>query len=123
MDRPRFIPPGWPTVISRIVVDDPEGLVGFVKHVFGADGEYEPDRPAVLRIGESVVMISEADIRRPNAAFLYVYVENADETHRRAIDAGARSVEEPADLPYGDRRAMVEDAWGNVWQVATYRGK
>jgi uncharacterized glyoxalase superfamily protein PhnB len=22
-------------------------------------------------------------------------------------------------MPYGDRRGMVEDAWGNVWQIAT----
>jgi uncharacterized glyoxalase superfamily protein PhnB len=22
-------------------------------------------------------------------------------------------------MPYGDRRAMVEDAWGNTWQIAT----
>ena len=24
-------------------------------------------------------------------------------------------------MPYGDRRGMVEDRWGNVWQIATYR--
>jgi PhnB protein len=25
-------------------------------------------------------------------------------------------------MPYGDRRGMVEDQWGNTWQIATYRG-
>jgi uncharacterized glyoxalase superfamily protein PhnB len=30
-------------------------------------------------------------------------------------------VEPPGDMPYGDRRAMVEDRWGNVWQIATFR--
>ena len=34
-------------------------------------------------------------------AFLYVYVENADETYRRAIAAGAESIETPADTSYG----------------------
>ncbi|MCA3871704.1 MAG: VOC family protein, partial [Burkholderia sp.] len=29
--------------------------------------------------------------------------------------------EAPADMPYGDRRAMVKDAWGNVWQIATHQ--
>jgi PhnB protein len=53
----------------------------------------------------------------------YVYVENADETYRRAVDAGARPLEEPRDLPYGDRRGMVEDVWGNTWQIATYLGQ
>jgi len=37
------------------------------------------------------------------------------------VAAGARSLEEPVDTPYGDRRAMVEDSWGNVWQIATFR--
>ena len=33
---------------------------------------------------------------------------------------GANSVEAPTDTPYGDRRGMVEDKWGNTWQIATY---
>jgi len=28
----------------------------------------------------------------------------------------------PADMPYGDRRAMVRDEWGNTWQIATRGG-
>jgi uncharacterized glyoxalase superfamily protein PhnB len=24
-------------------------------------------------------------------------------------------------MPYGDRRAMVKDAWGNIWQIATHK--
>jgi len=27
----------------------------------------------------------------------------------------------PAEMPYGDRRAMVKDRWGNVWQFATHQ--
>ena len=56
-------------------------------------------------------------------AFLYVYVGDADATYRRALDAGARSLEEPRDVPYGDRRCMVTDRWGNTWQIATHRGR
>lgn len=90
--------------------------------MFGATGDYRADRPAVLTIGDSIVMISDAGIRDPTPAFLYVYVDNTDETYRRAVEAGARSLEEPSDLPYGDRRGMVEDKWGNTWQIATHRG-
>jgi PhnB protein len=36
--------------------------------------------------------------------------------------SGAKSLEEPADMPYGDRRAMIEDPCGNIWQIATYGG-
>jgi uncharacterized glyoxalase superfamily protein PhnB len=60
-------------------------------------------------------------VRERLAGFLYVYVENADVVYRMAINAGAVSIEAPADMPYGDRRAMVQDAWGNIWQIATCR--
>jgi PhnB protein len=65
------------------------------------------------------VMVSGEGQRESMPAFLYVYVEDVDATHRRAIAARATSLEEPTDLPYGDRRAMVRDAWGNTWQIAT----
>jgi hypothetical protein len=41
---------------------------------------------------------------------------------RRAIQAGVTSLEEPSDLPYGDRRGMVRDEWSNVWQLASPLG-
>ncbi len=120
--RSRFIPEGWPRVIPRIVAHDAIQLVDFLKQVFEARGEYLETRPSVVRIGDSLVMISDAGIRNPMTAFLYVYVEDADTTYRRALDAGACSLEEPLDTPYGDRRCMVEDKWGNTWQIATHRG-
>ena len=67
-------------------------------------------------------MISDAGVRPAMPAFLYVYVADTDATYRRALDAGARSLEEPAPMPYGDRRCMVEDRWGNTWQIATRLG-
>ncbi len=120
VDDRRFIPDGWHTVTPRIVVQDARRLVGFLAHVFGATGEFQADRPSVVRLGDSMVMVSEAGIRRPMPTFFYVYVDNTDTTYRRAIEAGARSIEEPFDTPYGDRRCMVEDEWGNSWQIATY---
>jgi PhnB protein len=119
----KFKPDGWPTVTPRIFTDDVTGLVGFLKTVFGADGELHSGAPTEMRIGDSIVMVSDGgNAREAMPAFLYVYVENADETYQRAIAAGARSIERPADMPYGDRRATVRDAWANVWQIATYRG-
>jgi uncharacterized glyoxalase superfamily protein PhnB len=119
-DRSRFTPRGWHTVTPRIVAHEARELVEFVRRVFGARGEYRPDAPAVPRIGDSRIMISDAGTRGPAPTFLYVYVADTDETFRRAVEAGARSLEKPSDLPYGDRRAMVEDRWGNTWQIATH---
>jgi uncharacterized glyoxalase superfamily protein PhnB len=119
-----FKPDGWRTVTPRVVTDDAAGLVEFLKIVFGAVGELQSGAPTEMRIGDSVVMISDGGgAREAMPAFLYVYVENADETYQRAIAAGAQSIERPADMPYGDRRATVRDSWGNIWQIATYRGR
>ena len=117
----KFQPDGRHTVTPRIVVADPEGLVRFVKQVFDAKGEFRPGLPAEIRIGDSVVMISGEGQRETMPAFLYVYVDDTDATYQRAIAAHATSLENPADLPYGDRRAMVRDAWGNTWQIATHK--
>jgi uncharacterized glyoxalase superfamily protein PhnB len=114
-----FKPPDWPSVIPRIVVPDARGLVQFIQHVFGATGDFRPEVPAIVRLDDSVIMISDSGARDVAAAFLYVYVADVDDAFRRAIDVGARSVEEPIDLPYGDRRGMVKDPWGNTWQIAS----
>ena len=116
------LPPGFHTLTPRIVTADVAGLAAFLREVFGATGEVHPERPAVLHVGDSPLMLSAPGPRPANGAFLYVYVEDADATHARAVAAGARVLEAPLDTPYGDRRSMVEDRWGNVWQIATYRG-
>ena len=102
----------------RIVVDDVDAQVRFLRHVFDATGDVDPGRPAEIRIGDSLLMISSSVERSVFPAFLYVYVENADATFERAISVGATSIEEPLDTPYGDRRAMVRDPFGNVFQIA-----
>jgi len=118
----RSIPEGWHNVTPRIVVQDVAGLVEFLKHAYGASGEFEPDRPTIVKIGDSLVMVSGVGPRAAMPAFLYLYVDDADATYQRAMKAGAVSLEEPADMPYGDRRGMIEDPFGNIWQIATYRG-
>ena len=47
-----------------------------------------------------------------------MYVDDADATYDRAVDAGATTLEAPLDTPYGDRRAMVRDPFDNVFQIA-----
>ena len=88
-----FAPDGWHTVTRRIVAKDARHLVKFLVNVFGATGAYKEDRPSEIRIGDSIVMITDVGIRRATLAFLYVYVSDADETYDRAVKAGARSVE------------------------------
>jgi uncharacterized glyoxalase superfamily protein PhnB len=118
----KFQPDGWPTVIPRVFTKDVAGVIGFLKSVFGAHGQILTGAPAEMRIGDSLIMVSDGGgVREARPAFLYVYVEDTDETYQRAVDAGAVTIERPGDMPYGDRRATVQDPWGNIWQIATHR--
>jgi len=111
-------PDGWHSVTPRIVAQDARGLVAFLSRVLGAVGAYDPNSPTVVTIGDSKVMVSEAGEREPKGAFLYVYVRDPDSAYRKALEQGARSIEAPFQTHYGDRRCMVEDRWGNTWQIA-----
>ncbi|HMD28278.1 MAG TPA: VOC family protein [Steroidobacteraceae bacterium] len=79
MRRAKSTPDGWHSVTPRLVVHDPALLVRF--RICGA-----------------------CAARGGNLSFLYVYVDDVDATYLRALQAGAASIEEPQDVPYGDRR-------------------
>jgi uncharacterized glyoxalase superfamily protein PhnB len=106
-------------VTPRIVLGDVPAFVAFLKDVFDAAGEVETGRPSQIRIGDSLLMVSIPETREAFRAFLYVYVPDAASTYERALRAGARAMEPVWDTPYGDRRGMFEDPWGNLWQMAT----
>jgi PhnB protein len=117
-----FIPVGWRTITPRLFAADPKALCAFLKKVCRATGKYRVSQPTIMTIGDSMLMISGIQIRKPSSAVFYVYVSNTDATYKRALSAGAKSIEPPADTPYGDRRCIVKDAWGNTWQIATSKG-
>ena len=111
-------PPEFHSITPRMVVSDAAGAVEFLRTVFDAVGEVQAERPTEVCIGDSLVMVTSAAEREPFPAFLYVYVDDADLAYNRALGAGAMSLEEPFHTPYGDRRAMVRDPFGNVFQIA-----
>src|SRR5262249_61986475 len=75
---------------------------------------------AEVRIGDSIVMMSEASQEwKPMPSAMYLYVNDADATYKRALQAGATSTMEPMDQFYGDRNAGGKDPAGNQWGSAT----
>lgn len=118
MSAPNASRAGYHSITPRIVVSDVEAQIRFLRVVFDATGEVDPDRPAEIRIGDSLIMVTPATERDLFPGFLYVYVDDADQAYQRAIAAGATTLEAPLDTPYGDRRAMVRDPFGNVFQIA-----
>lgn len=120
------VPAGYHTVTPFLVVKDAAGLIVFLERVFRGEVTERLDRPdgairhAEVRIGDSKIMLGGASELYPAipGAF-YVYVPDADAVYRRALEAGAQSIMEPADQLYGDRNAGVKDAWGNTWWIAS----
>lgn len=99
-----------------------------VKHALGAQ---ELERLPVgngfhieAKIGDSMIVIEAGDPPHPGGtrASIYVYVEDVDAAYKRALEAGASSIAEPADKPYQERAAGVKDSYGNTWWLATYTG-
>lgn len=124
--KPR--PAGYHSVTPYLVVARVRELMAFLKRVFGAVEVFPPMTDdgkvvhAELRLGDSVVMMAEAsDEWKPMPGMLHLYVEEeVDAVYRRALDAGATSLREPADQFYGDRSATVRDPCGNVWSIANH---
>jgi PhnB protein len=104
-----------------------EPLIAFLKRAFGAEEVAKYTAPdgvvnhAQIRIGDSMVEMGEAHGKyHTMQPMFYLYVPNADDVYRQAIAAGAISLQEPADQPYGDRNAAVKDTFGNKWYIATH---
>jgi PhnB protein len=123
----KAVPEGHPTVSPYIVVTSGlDKLIDFIKKVFGATEVQVLKRPdgsvmhAELRIGDSIVMMGQSSGEKQFPAMLHLYLQDVDGVYRRAIDAGAKSLREPADQVYGDRTGAVEDVFGNQWFMATH---
>jgi PhnB protein len=124
----KAIPEGFHTVTPYLTVHGVAKLMDFLKQAFDAK-EIErmpgPDGKighAQMKIGDSMIMMGEAMGQwGPMPASLYLYVPDTDALYKRAIQAGATSVMEPADQFYGDRNAGVKDSSGNLWWIATHK--
>lgn len=114
------------TVTPYLLVDDPARLLDFLTEGLGAEVTERHETPdgkvmhAQARIGTSMVMAGGAGGEwKALSAMLYLYVDDCDASHARAVAAGGTSVHEPQDEEYGDRSAGVRGPCGNVWWFAT----
>jgi len=122
------IPEGYHSITPYLVVDGASRLIDFLKQAFGAEETFRMPMPdgkighAEVKIGDSVVMMGDAGAQMPPMpAMLYLYVNDADTTYKRALQAGATSLNEPMDQFYGDRSGAVKDPVGNHWWIATHK--
>jgi PhnB protein len=102
-------------------------LIDLLQRVFDAREAYRMTLPdgsvphAQVHIGESSIMIGTSPPGHAHVpGMLYVYVPDVDSVYQRAVEAGASSVSEVADMFYGDRVGAVKDFAGNQWWIATH---
>jgi PhnB protein len=101
-------------------------VIDFMKQAFGAEEVFRAQdlagiiHHAKIRIGDSIIAMGEAHgPYQPMPPALHLYVSDTDAVYQRALQAGAISIDEPQDQPYGDRYAGVKDPFDNVWYIAT----
>ena len=123
---PKHIPEGLRAVNVYLHPRSADQVIDFMKRALAAEelARYVgPDGTilhARVKIGDSVVEMGEAHgPYQPMPTMFYLYVDECDALYLRALEAGAISLSEPTDQPYGDRTASVRDPFENVWYLAT----
>lgn len=128
-----YKPEGYKTVVPFILVKDISKMMTFLKDAFYAK-EINSKRckesndaviHASLLIGDTMIMMAQAN---PNCSMsqsfvnttcaFCLYVDNVDSMYHHALDHGATSLSEPADMPYDDRQAGIKDVHGNAWWLS-----
>lgn len=121
-----YLPEGFETVNTYLFTKHPETLISFLKSAFHAEEVNRSLNPqngdisnCILKIGTNSIMISQERGKFTNmrTAF-YLFVEDVDKVHRRAIEFGAKEEFEPADMPYEDRQSGIVDPSGNYWWIS-----
>jgi PhnB protein len=129
------IPKGYHSVQPYLYFKNSAEAISFYTKVFGATermrmpGKDGRIMHAEIGIGDSCVMMADENsamgIYSPEhyggaPMSLMIYVEDCDTVYKRALDAGAKSLREPADQFYGDRTAGVADPFGFHWWIGTH---
>lgn len=119
-----YIPEGLRPVTPFLHPIGAPGLIEFMKQAFDAEEVSRDESPdgvvqhATVRIGDSMIEMGEAHGEaQPMPPALFMSVDDLEESYRRALSAGATSMQAPTNQAYG-RIAWVKDAWDNIWYLA-----
>jgi uncharacterized glyoxalase superfamily protein PhnB len=129
MEDATYKPGGYTSVSPYLIVDDASALMAFLAGVFDAEELRRfPDESgrimhAEMRIDDTVVMFADSvDDWPASQAQIHVYVTDVDETYRRALEAGATTVQEPVQKEDEDKRGGVVGPGNITWWIATRVG-
>lgn len=120
------VPEGFHTVTPYLVVDRAKQFIDFLAKAFDAELTFLQKTDdnqvmhATVKIGNSIIMVSDAMGMPHENAMLYLYVDDVDKLYKQALSAKATTMHEPMDQFYGDRAGAVKDEWGNKWWISTH---
>jgi PhnB protein len=123
------IPEGLQSLTPQLVVPDARAAIAFFERAFGAELPFPPmtsaDGKTVMhahvRIGDSVLFLSDAGgFAKRTTSNVFLYLPDVDAAVAKAAAAGAKVLAPVTDMFWGDRWGMLEDPFGNVWQLATH---
>lgn len=121
-----FKPDGYNSVSPYLIVSGAARAIDFMVEVLeGVELRRFPAPDgrimhAEVRIDDTVVMLGDSADSWPSMqAHVHVYVRDVDATYRRALAAGASSVQEPVQKQDSDKRGGVKDPAGTTWWIST----
>ncbi|MEO6813915.1 MAG: VOC family protein [Ginsengibacter sp.] len=119
------IPENYQAVMPYLIIEKASDFSAFTQKVFGAKETYKSMRDettimhAEIMIGGCTIMFAEATEKfKVSNAGLFIYVDDADQTYKSALENGASVVTELENQPYG-RGGGVKDPFGNVWWITS----
>ncbi len=119
------IPKNYQTVMPYLIVKNAAQFISFMQTIFDATETYKAMRDentimhAEIMIGGSTIMFADStDVFGVRNAGMFIYVDDADETFKKAISNGGTVVSELTDQSYG-RSGGVQDPFGNTWWVTS----
>ncbi|MCC9070427.1 VOC family protein [Flavobacterium sp. F-65] len=120
------IPTTHQTVMPYLILNGALQFIDFTKNVFNAEitnmHSLREDGTVIhseITIDGSTIMFTDASKDwKPQTANLFVYVDSADETYKKALEHGAISLMGLSNQDYG-RTCGVTDPFGNVWWITS----
>lgn len=123
----RPVPDGYATVAPWIATRDTAREIEFLTAAFNGQelGRVQNEDGSIghaeVRIGDFIVLLFDAKESWPDTpALLRLYVKDVDDVFERALRAGATTVTELRDFPWGDRGGRVRDPLGNIWWLTEH---
>ncbi|MCP9753358.1 VOC family protein [Ferruginibacter sp. HRS2-29] len=120
------IPANYQPVMPYLILKDAAGFIVFVKTVFDATelqkimrDETTIMHAEIMLCGTNTIMLAEAtNDYPPQNAGLFIFVSDATDTYKKALDNGGKAVTPLSEQPYG-LSGGIEDPFGNTWWITS----